>query len=61
MAKPQKDDSDKLPKDEAKARFERTVQRMLNTPPKPHAPPKPKRRARRSKIGNVGGTNNPGS
>jgi hypothetical protein len=36
MAKPQKPDAEKRPKAEARAFFEHTVKRMLNTPPRPH-------------------------
>ena len=34
----QKSDDDRLPDKEATRRFERTVRRMVETPPKPHKP-----------------------
>jgi hypothetical protein len=34
---------------EAEQRFEETVRRMLNTPPKPHEAPKPKAKRKKAK------------
>lgn len=59
MAKPQKDESDKLPKAEAQARFERTVKRMLNTSPIPHGKKPLKGRTRRSRLPSLASLSKP--
>lgn len=47
--KPEIDEHDLLPPDEAKRRADEVLRRMLNTPPDPYTPKAKKKRAKRAK------------